>query len=271
MQRGSTSDNAINELDINKLGNVLGIVEKSVNENNRLILTVSSRFSYNDLISKLFIGSYIVVVDASTGNEVLLRVSKVESVINPPLSIRGGVNSTYIRIVSDFVISRIRENGGAFRYASLLVIPINGSMVIYPSSEVIRGFLGLTGNLTFGKTLINGYDIPITLSEDALSRGLLIMGQPGCGKSFFIKRLIKELYSMSSYENIVIFDRTGEYTKDLIENGVDASVLIPVDLMKLGRPADIDELKKYIADKLRILGFQRRVRISMSMSKSDGG
>ncbi len=97
------------------------------------------------------------------------------------------------------------------------------------------------------------------------------MGQPGCGKSFFIKRLIKELYSTSSYENIVILDRTGEYTKDIIENGIDASALIPIDLMKLGRPADIDELKKYVVDKLRILGFQRRrAKISMSMSKNDG-
>ncbi len=97
------------------------------------------------------------------------------------------------------------------------------------------------------------------------------MGQPGCGKSFFIKRLIKELYSISSYENIVILDRTGEYTKDIIENGIDASALIPIDLMKLGRPADIDELKKYVVDKLRILGFQRRrAKISMSMSKNDG-
>ena len=269
MQRNNASDNAINELSINKLGDVLGIVEKSINENSKLILTVSSRLSYNDLISRLFIGSYVVVIDASTGNEVLLRVNKVESIINPPLSIRGA-NSTYIRIVGDFVISRIKENGST-RYASLLVIPINGSFVIYPNSETIREFLGLTGNLSFGRTLINGYDIPITLNEDILSRGLLIMGQPGCGKSFFIKKLIKELYSRSSYENIVILDRTGEYTKDVVENGIDTAVLIPVDLMKLGRPADIDELKKYIVDKLRILGFQRRkVRISMNMSKNDG-
>ncbi|ADN50777.1 helicase HerA domain-containing protein [Vulcanisaeta distributa] len=269
MQRGNTSDSSINELSINKLGDVLGIVEKSINENSRLILTVSSKLSYNDLISKLFIGSYVVVVDASTGNEALLRVNKVESIMSPPLSIKG-TNSTYVRIAGDFVISRVRGNG-SYRYSSLIVIPINGSLVIYPSSEVIREFLGLTGNLSFGKALINGYDIPITLSEDALSGGLLIMGQPGCGKSFFIKRLIKELYSTSSYENIVILDRTGEYTKDIIENGIDASALIPVDLMKLGRPADIDELKKYVVDKLRILGFQRRkAKISMSMSKNDG-
>ncbi|WP_446752224.1 helicase HerA domain-containing protein [Vulcanisaeta sp. JCM 16161] len=269
MQRGNVNDNAISELGINKLGDILGIVEKSINENSKLILTVSSGLSYNDLISKLFIGSYIVVIDSSTGNEVLLRVNKVESTINPPLSVRG-TNSTYVRIVGDFVISRIKENG-SFRYTSLIVIPINGSLVIYPSGEVIKEFLGLTGNISFGKALINRYDIPITLNEDVLSRGLLIMGQPGCGKSFFIKRLVKELYSMSGYENIVILDRTGEYTRDLVENGIDTSVLIPVDLMKLGRPVDIDELKKYIADKLRILGFQRkRVRISMSMSKGDG-
>ncbi len=49
-------------------------------------------------------------------------------------------------------------------------------MVIYPSNEVIREFLGLTGNLSFGKALINGHDIPITLSEDALSRGLVNNG-----------------------------------------------------------------------------------------------
>ncbi len=107
MQRGNASDNAINELSINKLGDVLGIVEKSINENSRLILTVSSKLSYNDLISKLFIGSYIVVVDASTGNEALLRVNKVESIMSPPLSIKG-TNSTYVRIAGDFVISRVR-------------------------------------------------------------------------------------------------------------------------------------------------------------------
>ena len=269
MQRGNASGNAINELSINKLGDVLGVIEKSINENHKLILTVSSRLSYNDLISRLFIGSYIMVVDSSTGNEILLKVNKVESAINPPLSIRGA-NSTYIKIVGDFVISRIKENGST-RYTSSLIIPINSSLVIYPSSEVVREFLGLTGNLSFGRTLINGYDISITLSEDVLSRGLLIMGQPGCGKSLFIKRLIKELYSRSSYRNIVIFDRTGEYVKDIVENGIDTAVLIPVDLMKLGRPADIDELKKYIVDKLRILGFQRRnVRILMNMSRNNG-
>ncbi|MGC9180036.1 MAG: helicase HerA domain-containing protein [Vulcanisaeta sp.] len=269
MQRGDSEDSAIDRLGINKLGDILGTVERSINENSRLILTISSRLSHNELISKLFIGSYIVVIDSSTNNEILLRVSKVESTINPPLSIRG-TNSTYIKVISDFVISRIKNNG-SYRYTTLLIIPVNGSLVIYPSGDVIREFIGLVGNLMFGKTMINGYDIPIMLNESALSKGLLIMGQPGCGKSFFIKKLIKGLHSIGDYENIIILDRTGEYSKGLIEDGIDASVLVPLDLMKLSRPIDIDELKKYIVDKLRILGFRsKRARITMSMSKNDG-
>ncbi len=258
-----------NGLSINELGDLLGIIERSVYENNRLILTISSRLGYNDLVSKLTIGSYVVVVDSSTGSEILLRVNRVENLPSPPPSILG-MNPTYIRVVCDFVISRIRR-GESTQYTSLIVIPVNGSLVIYPSDKVIRDFLGLTGNLLFGRALINGYEVPIALGEDVLSRGLLIMGQPGCGKSLLIKNLIKELYSGSGYGNVIVLDRTGEYTKDIIGRGIDASALIPVDLMKLGRPIDIDELRKYIVDKLRILGFRsERVKVSFSVSRSDG-
>ncbi|GAB6944469.1 helicase HerA domain-containing protein [Vulcanisaeta sp. JCM 14467] len=266
MQR--TSDNsAIGKSSANNLGDVLGVIERVINDNDKLILTVSSRLSYNDLVNRLFIGSYIIIANPSTGSELLLRVNKVESTINPSPSI-SGANATYVKIVGKFIISRIRSNDG-HRYTSLLMLPISGSLVIYPGSEVIRDFLGLRGNLLIGKALINGYDIPITINEDALMRGLLIMGQPGCGKSLLIKGLIKEL-RLSNYGNIVVLDRTGEYTRSLVENGIDVLALIPVDLMRLGRPIDIDELRRYVVDMLRMLGFRSRVKISMSASSDYG-
>ncbi|WP_243666902.1 DUF87 domain-containing protein [Vulcanisaeta sp. JCM 16159] len=267
MQR--SDNNSINRSEINKLGDVIGIVEKGINESNKLILTVGSKLSYNDLVSKFFIGSYIIMVNPSTGSEILLRINKVEPVINPPPSIRGA-NPTYIKVIGDPVISRIKE-GGTFRFVSLSVIPIIGSLVVYPYIDVIKEFLGLMGNLLFGRALINGYEVPIMLNEEALNKGLLIMGQPGCGKSLFIKKLIKELYSTSHYENIIVFDRTGEYAKYLVDNGIDASVLVPLDVMKLGRPIDIDELKNYVVDKLRMLGFRKKkAKISIIKSRSDG-
>ncbi|MGC9153117.1 MAG: helicase HerA domain-containing protein [Vulcanisaeta sp.] len=268
MQRRNFENSAINRIDTNKLGDVLGIVERSVNENDKLIMNISSKYSYNDLISRLFIGSYIVVIDSSTNHEVMLRVNKVEGMINSPLSIRG-TEATYVRIVGEFVLTRALDNG-SYKYTSFLIIPANGSLVIYPNADTIQEFLGLRGNLLLGKASINGHDIPILIKDKALDKGFLIIGQPGCGKSLLIKKIIRELYPMEDYKNIIIFDRTGEYAKHLIENGLNASILIPLDLMKLNRPIDIDELRKYIIDKLRILGFRNRVRIKMSMSKNDG-
>jgi hypothetical protein len=73
MQRRDINS-VINEAGINRLGDVLGIVERSVNEGNRLILTVGSRLSYNDIISRLFIGSYVLVIDSTINSEVMLSV-----------------------------------------------------------------------------------------------------------------------------------------------------------------------------------------------------
>ncbi|KUO79154.1 MAG: hypothetical protein AT718_02175 [Vulcanisaeta sp. JCHS_4] len=267
MQRRDINS-VINEAGVNRLGDVLGIVERSVNEGNRLILTVGSRLSYNDIISRLFIGSYVLVIDSTTNSEVMLKVSKIENIPNPPPSI-GGLDSTYVKVFGDFVITRTGNNG-TYRYSSLLIIPASGSLLLYPNDETIRDFFGLRGNLPIGKAMINGFSVPVTIDSKALDKGMLIIGQPGCGKSLLTKGIIKELYTISDYRNIVIIDRTGEYTKYLVERGLNVSLLLPLDLMRLGRSIDIDELRRYVIDKLRVLGFRSKVKVKMSLSKDDG-
>ncbi|MCG2881204.1 MAG: hypothetical protein L7G96_07780 [Vulcanisaeta sp.] len=46
---------------IGGLGELIGVIERSINEGNKLILTVSSKLGYNDLINKLIIGYYVLL------------------------------------------------------------------------------------------------------------------------------------------------------------------------------------------------------------------
>ncbi len=254
---------------INKLyGDILGVIEKSINENNRLIIIMGTKLSYNELVSKLFVGSYIVIMDQVRKSDVMIKVNNVESMINLPPSI-SGVDPTHVKVSGSFIITRIRGED-SYKYTTIHVIPTNGSLVIYPNSNIIKEFLGLSGDLVLGTTMINGFSIPITLSNEIVNKGLLIIGQPGCGKSLLIKNITKELYLMKSHDNIIILDRTGEYPRDLAQRGIDVSILMLMDLMKLNRPIDIDELRKYVIDSLRMLGFNSKAKIMMNVSKENG-
>ncbi|BDR91515.1 helicase HerA domain-containing protein [Vulcanisaeta souniana] len=254
---------------INKLyGDILGVIEKSINENNKLIMVMGTKLSYNELISKLFVGSYVVIIDKVRKSDVMIKVNNVESMVSPPPSI-SGAEPTYVKVSGSFVVTRIME-GDSYKYTTMHIIPTVGSLVIYPNSNIIKEFLGLGGDLVLGMTMINGYNIPMSLSNEIVSKGLLIIGQPGCGKSLLIKNIINGLYITKSHNNIVILDRTGEYPKDLVRHGIGASILMPMDLMKLNRPIDLDELRKYVIDKLRMLGFNGKTKITMDVSKENG-
>ena len=252
---------------IGGLGELIGVIERSINEGNKLILTVSSKLGYNDLINKLIIGYYVLIIDPANRGEVMIRINGVEALPNPPPSI-GGLESTYVKVIGEVVITRFKDND-TYRYSSHPIIPINGSLLIYPNSEVIRDFLGIRGDVVIGKALINGFEIPVAINNKALEGNMLIIGQPGSGKSLLIKRIVKGLY-LSDYGNVIIIDRTGEYVKYLVENGVSISLVLPIDLMRLGRPIDVDELRKYVIDKLRVLGFRSRVKVRMSISRNGG-
>ncbi|MCG2881203.1 MAG: hypothetical protein L7G96_07775, partial [Vulcanisaeta sp.] len=96
----------------------------------------------------------------------MIRINGVEALPNPPPSI-GGLESTYVKVIGEVVITRFKDND-TYRYSSHPIIPINGSLLIYPNSEVIRDFLGIRGDVVIGKALINGFEIPVAINNKAL-------------------------------------------------------------------------------------------------------
>ncbi|WP_069806722.1 hypothetical protein [Vulcanisaeta thermophila] len=259
------------QLEIEHKEEVIGQVERAVLDGDNLILTINSHLSHNTIMRMLSRKS-IILIRNEAGNELLTEVRGIEALAPIPPSIPEP-NRTRIRIVAKPIALKTTINGRP-RYVRGIIIPAMGSAVIEPGMGTIMEALDLRGDVTIGKAIINNQEVPIKVSVDELVNGLYVVSGEGDWRFRVIMNILRNERLSKEYESIIIMDRSGKYVGALIHGELcgqcredDKALFIPVDLARLERAVDMEEVVKYIMDRLRIAGLRGKVKVKLTTTK----
>lgn len=189
--------------------------------------------------------SRVVLVRDHDGHEAVIRVDSME--------VRGGV----VELPGLMLRPRVWVTG------EVLVMDRCGNIMNNASVFELDGYVEEGDGYVVGK--LRGVDSSVVVSDESIRGGVLVIGEPRVRRVFMshLMGLLKSRYS------VILLGTLGGYLRILGEDCRGLMVILPVDMGRLGRVVEIEELHGYVKDYLLSnLGgglFRFRVRASRGM------